>query len=51
MEKCGVTPHSLYRDLLTLIYLISSNRCKTLVAPLITRIEVSDTPKSTTPIQ
>ena len=43
VEKCGVTPHGLYRDSLTLIYYISSNRRRTLAAPLITRIKVSVT--------
>ena len=40
-ERCGFTSHCLYRDSLTLIYQISSNRCRPLAAPLNTRIEVS----------
>ena len=44
VERCGVTPHCLYCDSLSLIYHISSNRCRTLAAPLSTRIEVSFPP-------
>ena len=48
--KVRVTPHCLYRDSLTLIYHISSNRRRTLAALLITPIEVSVPPKSATPL-
>ena len=51
MEKGGVTPYCLYCDSLTVIYHISSNRRRTLAAPLITRIEVSVPPKSAAPLQ
>ena len=48
-EKCGVTPHCLYRDLLTLIYHISSNRRRAVAAPLITHVEASVPPKGAAP--
>ena len=51
VEKCGDTPHCLYRDSLNLIYHISSNKHRTLAAPLSTRIKVSDHPKSAAPLQ
>ena len=51
MEKWGVTQHGLYHDSLTLFYHISSNRPRTLAAPLITHIEVSIHPKSAAPLQ
>ena len=51
MERCVVTPHYLYRDSLTLIYHISSNRRRTLAAPLSTRIEASLPPNSASPLQ
>ena len=51
VEKGGVTPYCLYCDSLTVIYHISSNRRRTLAAPLITRIEVSVPPKSAAPLQ
>ena len=41
VERCGFTSHCLYRDSLTLIYHISSNRCRVLAAPLNTWIEAS----------
>ena len=50
VEKCGGTPHCLYRDSLNLIYRISSNKRKTLAAPLSTRIKVSGHPKSAAPL-
>ena len=49
VEKCGGTPHCLYRDSLNLVYHISSNKPKTLAASLSTRIKVSGHPKSAAP--
>ena len=46
----GLLHIAYYRDSLTLIYHISSNRRRTLAAPLITPIEVSVPPKSATPL-
>ena len=51
MERCVVIPHCLYRDSLTLIYHISSNRRRTLAAPLSTRIEASLPPNSASLLQ
>ena len=41
VERCGFISHCLYRDSLTLIYHISTNRCRVLAAPLNTWIEAS----------
>ena len=51
VEKCEVTPHCLYRNSLTLIYHISSDKRRTLVAPLNSRIYESVPPKSAAPLQ
>ena len=48
--KMWGTPHCLYRDSVNLIYHISSNKRKTLAAPLSTRIKVSGHPKSAAPL-
>ena len=51
VKKCEVTPHCVYRDSLTLIYHISSNRHMTLAALLSTHTEVNIAPRGAAPLQ